>query len=235
MHLFRGSQLGEIRVTQGRGPIRGNLFRRHSDLAPPDEIRINDTRITGLGDARGVIRWIYTDASIGEVSEVFELDNQYVIMVVTGKVDEGIADLEDVRPQLEIKVKNQAKGEVIIERLNALEGTLDEIADAYGEDANVYSSADLKLSANSLPSVGFAPVSIGVAFSLTDGQRSAPIKENAGVVIIEMQALTRAPEIADYTIYANQVEQQRNGRVSFLISEAIRDHANIIDERYKFF
>ncbi|MFC2126184.1 SurA N-terminal domain-containing protein [Bacteroidota bacterium] len=198
-------------------------------------IGINDLRITGLGDARGVIRWAYADAVVGEVSDVFELDNQYVIMVLTGREDEGFADLEDVRSQIEIKVKNQAKGDVIIERLQKLEGTLDEISDAYGDDANVYSSPDLKLNSNSLPSVGFAPNAVGIAFSLKDGQRSAPIKETDGIVIIEMEALTRAPDIADYTIYANQVEQRRNGRVSYLVSEAIRENANIIDERYRFF
>jgi len=200
-----------------------------------EDIGISDRSIAGLGDARGVIRWAFTDASVGEVSEVFELDNQYVIMVLTATVDKGYADLEDIRSELEVKVKNQAKGDVIISRLQELEGTLDEIASGYGVDANTYTSADLKLSASSLPSVGFAPQAVGIAFSLNDGQRSAPIKENDGIVIIEMQALTKAPEIADYTIYGTQVEQRRSSRMSYLVSEAIRENANIIDERYRFF
>ena len=175
------------------------------------------------------------DASVGEVSEIFELDNQYVIAVLTEKIDEGLADLEDVRLEIETKVRNQFKGDYILEKLKGIEGTLGEIAIEYGDDARILTTSDLKLNTNSLPSVGFAPVAIGTAFSLTEGERSEPIKENDGIVVIELEAITSAPEIADYTAYTNQLLQRRNARISYLVSEAIRNNANIVDERYKFF
>jgi peptidyl-prolyl cis-trans isomerase D len=199
------------------------------------EIKKEDRRISGLGDAREIIRWAFLDASLNEVSHVFELEDQYVIAVLTDKTEEGQADLEDVRVQILPVVKNNKKAEYIIEKLNQLEGSLEEIAEQYGTDANVYEAFDIKLSSNSMPNVGFAPIAVGTVFSLEEGETSKPIEENDGVIMIQLNSLIKAPEIADYTSYKNQIEQRRSNRTSYLLSETIKEYSDIVDERYKFF
>jgi peptidyl-prolyl cis-trans isomerase D len=201
-----------------------------------EKIGKNDQRISGLGDAREIIRWAFVDASIGEVSDVFELEENYVVALLTERISEGNASLNDVRDQILPKVKNQFKAEIIKQRIETLEGsTLDEIAQKYGEDASVFSNSELKLSTNALPSVGFAPNAVGTAFSLEEGEISKPVEENDGVVLIQLNSLMPSPEIADYTGYENQIQQRRAGQASYQISEAIRENADIVDERYKFF
>jgi peptidyl-prolyl cis-trans isomerase D len=86
-----------------------------------------------------------------------------------------------------------------------------------------------------LPSIGFAPLAVGTAFSLESGQKSAPVVEENGVVVIEMINMTQAPEIADYSTYKNQLEQRNSGRVSYNAGEAIKEKADIKDLRYRFF
>src|SRR5690606_24001683 len=56
----------------------------------------NARNINNLTGAREVVRWAFTDASVGDVSEIFELDNAYVVALVTGKTEEGYAELKDV-------------------------------------------------------------------------------------------------------------------------------------------
>ncbi len=116
-----------------------------------------------------------------------------------------------------------------------MSGSLDEIASAYGDDARVYTNSTLKLSSNTLPSVGFVPAAIGRAFGLKDGERTKPFAEETGVLIIEMIALTKAGTIADYSTYKNQLEQQMENRASFSSSEAIRKFADIKDRRYRYY
>jgi peptidyl-prolyl cis-trans isomerase D len=200
-----------------------------------EKIGKNERRISGLGDAREVIRWAFVDASIGEVSEVFELEDSYVIAALTDKTEEGPATLEDVRDQIYPKVKNELKADIIRQRISTLEGTIEEIAEQYGEDASVFSNSDLKLSATALPSVGFAPKAVGIAFALNEGEISEPIEENDGIVVIQLNALIRSPEIADYTSYKNQLKQRRANQASYQVGEIIREYADIVDERYKFF
>ncbi len=195
----------------------------------------NDRRFNDVGNARSVIQWAYNDGEIGDISEVKELDDQYIVVVLTKITEEGSASVEDVKEQIEPKVKNEKKGSIIIEKLNAMSGTLDEMSENYGSDARVYNSSDLKFSTNSLPSVGFAPVSIGKTFALASGERTKPIQEENGVLIIEMINLTQAPEIADYAPYKSQIEQRATSRASFNAGEAIKKDANIKDLRYRFF
>lgn len=200
------------------------------------EIQNSDRRISGLGDAREIVRWAFVDASVNQVSDVFELEDQYVIIVLSKKTSAGFASVDNIRIELTLKVKNELKGNYIIQKLQESNSTtLDEFAEYYGNDANVYSNSELKLNSNSLPSVGFAPKTIGKAFSLNDGEISSPIKENDGVVIIQVNLLIKAPEIADYTSYKNQLFQRKSSRTSYLTSETIKEYSNILDERYKYF
>lgn len=194
-----------------------------------------DRRITGLGDARQIVQWLYRDASVGKVSDVFDLDDEYIIAVMTGKVDEGYRSLEEVKEEILPIVRNEIKGSKIIEKLNALSGTIEEVAAAFGNDASVLRTSDLRLNANSMNSIGFDPAAVGSAFALESGARSKAIAFDNGVAIFEMQNRTTAPTLGDYTIYKNQLEQTARSRATFGIAEAIKDAASIKDERYKFY
>ena len=112
---------------------------------------------------------------------------------------------------------------------------MDEIAKAFGNDATVNSTSDLKLNSNSLPSVGLDAKAVGVAFSLENGKRSKPFAGENGVLIIETQNKTLAPAIGDYTMFKNQLLQGLNGKSSFGIAQAIKEVSKIEDSRYKFF
>ena len=85
-----------------------------------------------------------------------------------------------------------------------------------------------------MPTVGFDPKSVGVAFSLENGARSKPFAGENGVVLIEMQNKTIAPAIADFTVYKTQLLQTARNQ-SYNIAEAIKGKSDIVDERYKFY
>ncbi len=198
-------------------------------------ILAGDRRIGTVGEARQVIQWLFRDASKGDVSQVFDLDDQNVVAVMTGEVDKGYKRFESVKEEILPSVRNEAKGKIIIEKLSKAKGTLEEVAKSFGTDANVYSSSDLKLSSNALPTVGFDPQAVGLAFSLENGKRSAPAAGENGAIIIELQNKTLAPSVADYSSYKTQLEQSNVNRNSIGISEAIKENSNIIDKRYKFY
>ncbi|HTE34807.1 MAG TPA: peptidylprolyl isomerase [Chryseolinea sp.] len=194
-----------------------------------------DRRIGTLGEARQVVQWLFRDASKGDVSTVFNLDDQNVVAVMTTKVDKGYKPLETVKDEIAPVVRNTAKGKIITDKLATAKGSLEEIAQAYGSDANVYTSSDLKLNSNALPTVGFDPTAVGLAFSLENGKRSAPHAGENGVIIMELQNKTIAPALADYSTNKNQIAQANINRNSSGIGEAIKENSNIVDKRYKFY
>ena len=198
-------------------------------------VRKNDRRITGITEGRNIVYWAYNSASLGDISEVFEIDDQYVIAALTEEQEEGAAELESVRFEITKKVRDQKKSKIITDKLNGLSGSLDEIASAYGEGAKVYNMPALKLSSNSLKSVGLAPEAVGTIFSMENGETTKPFAVDNGVLIVEMVNKLDAPEISDYESYRTQVLQQRQGRIAYGVDQTIKDLAEIKDDRYKFF
>lgn len=198
-------------------------------------IGAGDRRIGTLGEARQIVMWLFRDASTGKISQVYDLQDQNVVAVMTGEVKKGYRPLDQVKDQITALVRNEVKGKVIAEKLKGLKGTLEEVAAGFGSDANVYNSSDLKLSGNSLPTVGFDPQAVGAAFALENGKRSQPVTGDNGVVIVELQNKTIAPALNDYAAYKTQLEQNSQNRSSFSIAEAIKEKSDIEDKRYKFF
>lgn len=207
---------------------RLNVFEANSLTA-------GERRIGTLGDARQVVQWLFRDASEGEVSDIFDLQDRYVIAVMTGETEKGYKPLESIADEIRPEVRKKVVGKIIIDKLKGASGTLEEMATAYGEDANVYTSSDLKLSSNNLPTAGFEPQAVGVAFGLENGKRSEPFGGENGVLLIELQNKTIAPEIADYSAYKLAIQQQYQQTNTYNIAEAIRDAAEIEDQRYKFY
>ncbi len=199
------------------------------------DVRKNDRRMNTFPDARNVIMWMFNDASVGSVSQVFELDNEYVVAVLTEKTEAGLASVDKVREQVTREVIKEKQGDMIIQKLKDLSGNLDEIASAYGEDANVYSSSSLSLNANTLPTVGAAPKAIGAVFALEEGERTSPVKGDNGVVILELMALTEPPSSTDIATYQDQVLQRRTESTSYYLLEAIKEFSEIEDNRVKFY
>jgi peptidyl-prolyl cis-trans isomerase D len=198
-------------------------------------VTASERRVGTLGEARQIVQWLFRDAKKGKISEVFDLQDQYVVAVMTGEIEEGYKPLEVVKDEITPEVRKQVKGKTIVEKLKSASGSLEDIAKAYGADANVYTSNDVKLNSTSLPTAGFEPVAIGTAFSLENGKRTEPFAGENGVLIIELQNKTIAPAIADYTAYRAPLEQNSQNRSSYSIAEAIKENAKIEDKRYKFY
>ncbi|MEL6152890.1 MAG: SurA N-terminal domain-containing protein, partial [Bacteroidota bacterium] len=56
-----------------------------------------NTHVGMLPQARVLVRWLHNDASVGQVSPVFELDDKYVVALMTGRTPAGTASLDQVR------------------------------------------------------------------------------------------------------------------------------------------
>ncbi|WP_236705084.1 SurA N-terminal domain-containing protein [Hymenobacter sp. AT01-02] len=62
--------------------------------------------VNNLQGARQLVRWAYgfnpegTPTQVGDVSEVFEIGDQYVIAVLTGERTKGVADVASVKPEV---------------------------------------------------------------------------------------------------------------------------------------
>jgi peptidyl-prolyl cis-trans isomerase D len=197
-------------------------------------IGTDERRVGNLGEARQVVQWLFKDADVNDVSEVFDLQDKYAVAIVTAETKKGYKPLETVKEEITPEARKQVKGRLIIDKLKGMKGTLEEVANQYGTEATVNTSNDLKLNSNNLPQAGRDPIAVGLAFSLENGKRTAPLAGENGVFIIETQNKTTAPEIADYSTYKTTLEQNSVSR-NYNVGEAIKEYAKIEDKRYKFY
>ena len=193
-----------------------------------------DNHIGELGTARQIVQWVYREGKVGKVSTVFDLNDMHVVAIMTNEVEPGYKPFDAIKEDIRPAVVNELKGKVIIEKLKKQAGgTLEEMASAYGNDANVYTKSDLKLNDNSMTSLGYDPKSIGFVFSLPNGKRSEPVAGENGVAIFELQNKTVAPDLTDLTSYKDQLKQNAYNASSMNIAEAIKEKSDIQDQRFK--
>ncbi|MEA5141379.1 peptidylprolyl isomerase [Arcicella rigui] len=201
-----------------------------------DKILEGSTSFNNLQNAREIVRWAFDDErSIGDVSKVFQNDNQYIVALLTASTDAENVKIDDFREELTAGVRADLKAEKITEKLAGISGTLEQIAQKYGAGALVETANDITLAQGVLTSAGADPTALGKAFGLKVGKRSKPFKGEGGVFIMETIKSTPAPAIADLTIYKNSAKMLAAQRTSFYINEAIKENAKIVDNRAKFY
>jgi peptidyl-prolyl cis-trans isomerase D len=196
----------------------------------------SSTNVNTLQNAREIVRWAFNDdTKMEQVSPVFEMDEQYVVAILTGKSEKSTPTINDFRDELTLKVRNAAKAEQITKKLSTIQApTLDAIAQKYGAGALVESANDISLATGFLTSAGLDPIALGRGFGLKTGKKSKVFTGENGVFIMEKITETPAPAIADYSMYKANL-QSKNFQASFLLNEAIRENAKVVDNRAKFF
>jgi len=203
-----------------------------------DRISENARSINNLSNAREIVRWAFDDGTeVGDGShKVFEQDNQYIVAYLTAKSDKDKPSINDFRDDLSMMVRNEIKGQKIMERLKNIKGgSLEQMAQNYGAGALVEQVLDQNLAAGMLNTAGPDAVALGRISGMKVGKRSKPFVGDNGVFIVEKTGQLNAPALADYSSYKNQIAAMATQRTSFYINEAIKENAKLVDKRYKFY
>jgi peptidyl-prolyl cis-trans isomerase D len=209
--------------------------QQNVNIYDQNDVASSERYIGNLGDAREIVTWLYRDGKVGKVSNVFNLDRDYVVAVMTGKSDGGYRQLDDkLKAEITVIVKKEKQGQEIIKKLSG-EGSLEDLANAFPRDAVVGSSSDVKLNSQQIQNIGYDPIAIGRSFSVDNGKRTKPFAGESGVSVIEVQNKTVAPGMGDYSLFKNQLQQAAAARGGLEIAEAIKDKADIEDRRYKIY
>lgn len=217
-----------------RNQFTENATDKGFRILQANNVDASSRNLNNIANAREVVIWAFGEASVGEVSSVFELDNSYVVATLVSRKEEGEAKLEDVKDQVKQLVMNDKKAAMIQEKL-AGKTTLEEMK-ALFPDASLNDVPGLRLSTSVLPGIGFAPKAIGTLFGLkSSGQITKPVQEDIGIIVSKLNSLTPATEIGDYTSYQAQLSQAASQRMTYQIMMALQELAKVKDYRYKYF
>jgi len=193
-----------------------------------------DRNINGIENSREIVRWAY-EAQKGDVSKVFELDNKYIVAVLTNIKEKGVLPLEEVKQQVEAEAKKQKKAEQFIAKLEkARNGSKD-----LGEVA-----AKISLPLESAANVNFSspvllgqsePSLVGKIIVSSNNTIIGPFKGEGGVYLVQVDLKTDAKPLEDFKTVINQLQPSLASRVDYAVFEALKDIADVKDNRAKFF
>ena len=139
-----------------------NATEKGYRIIQANNVDATSRNLNNITDARQVVIWAFSEASEGEVSTVFELNNSYLVASLVSKKEEGEAKLEDVKDQVKQLVMNDKKAALIQEKLKG-KTTLEQMKAVF-PDASINEVPGLRLSDSVIPGVGFAPKAIGTIF-----------------------------------------------------------------------
>ena len=192
-----------------------------------------DYSLPGINDARQAIRWAF-NADKGEVSEIFTLDNSFVVAALDNIVKEGYAPLDQVKDALAIQVRNDKKAEKIIADLKAKNiNTLAGYAEAM--KAQVDSAKFISFSTPSIAGVGYEPVLSALAPTAENGKLVGPVKGVRGVYVFTVTDKTVSQQPFDEQTEARKIQQNYSYLINSRLMEVLRDKADIKNTMIRFF
>jgi len=207
----------------------------HLQLRVMPQMYENTYYIPGLENARSIVRWAFKSSTdVGTVSNVFDLEGQYAVAVVTKKVDAGIPSLEEVKDRIKPFVINQVKGRYLAQEMKKYHGNLDKLATAFKTEKQ--SMDNLTFNSRNIVGFGMEDKVIGTVFGMKDKTVSQPIAGNAAAFVVSLDALQKAGKLPNYKAfispYLNEFKQRVMQDYPYV---AIKDAANIEDNRITFY
>ncbi|MBN1790561.1 MAG: SurA N-terminal domain-containing protein [Bacteroidales bacterium] len=200
------------------------------NLAPMDK-KVND-----LESARSLVNWAYK-AEEKDISPVFKFGERYVVAVVDKVREEGPVPLKDIRADVENRVRQQKKAESLVASLAAKKAdakTIEDLAKSLGLQPEPV--ANLRFTSSSLGNAGIEPNVIAAATALEKGVVSDPIIGENGVYVLAVNNITEPSETdVNKDLARNYVERNYSANVNYVAYEALKELAEIRDNRREFY
>jgi peptidyl-prolyl cis-trans isomerase D len=203
------------------------------NFVPDVTITSNDPTVGMIKNSRPVVRWAFQSGK-GDVSDILECNDVFVVAVNQGTLPEGYRSLASVTPMLKSELIAEKKGEKIVADLTAKNLTsLEAYADAIGVSENEVSY--ITFDTPRITGIGMEP-KLNAAVSLAkEGQLSAPIAGENGVYVF--QVVSRSQNETPYN-EADQIKALDNTNLYRLSYQAIQyliNKADIKDNRVRFY
>lgn len=200
-----------------------------------DDIRPMDNTIVGIDNPRGIIQWAFAERTKeGSISQIFDLDGRFVVARLAAVKEDGIPDLDDIRDEITTIAISEKKAQMLIDEFNNAQGAnlADKAASLGLEVTNI---ENIRFTTNNLQGFGAEPAVVGGAFALEPNTLSNPVKGNAGVFMIEITQKTPATEPESIATQQNQLINTFRNRVPNEAFRALRESADINDNRHMFY
>ena len=197
------------------------------------DITYDQRTIPGLENPIRMITWAF-NAEDGEISSIFSLNEQYIVAALTEVKEEGYADFETVRSEIEVAVLKQKKGEALKEQLEEKKNnasSLDQIASA--ENLNVKEASQVQFANAFIPGIGLEPFIVGTAMHLPLETIAGPYAGENNVFLLNVTNRDENAGNTSLQATTNRLNNMIQSRTERSAYNALLEEADIEDNRLK--
>ena len=210
--------------------LRQSAQEQGLNVTPAFGLNVNADKINDLKNSRGIVRWAF-EAKEGQLSDVFECGDQFVVAALTEVNDGEYRTINEVRMELQMQATADKKAEYLMAQLKGVT-TLEQAAEIF--DAEIQTAEDITLASTRLGAAGIEPAVIGAALALENNTTSAPVKGNVGVYMVRIGEKT----VTEGELNATQEIANLNMRTSYSVPyqaiALIEENAEVEDNRARF-
>jgi hypothetical protein len=199
------------------------------------KLRKMDNYIAGLNNPRQIIIWSFReDTEAGYVSEVFDLEGQFVVAVVSQVGEEGYPPLDEVKTRLNSAVYNDLRGKIILKEMETYNNNMETLADQkeYIKDE----MPALTFASRNIKGFGTENEIIGTVFGMNNNEITGPVVGNGGVFVLKLNNMVVAKEKQSYLETIKTLQQAWTAQLDQgIATRALENASEIVDNRYLFY
>tara|TARA_B110000003_G_scaffold276446_1_gene322958 strand:+ start:7999 stop:10161 length:2163 start_codon:yes stop_codon:yes gene_type:complete len=194
---------------------------------PAIGLKIMDDRVPGLpGNQRQIITWAFSsDSKVGNIKR-FDIDNGYVVAILTNKTYEGLMSSSKAINRVRPTLLNMKKAEIIKDKM--IGSSLNEIANT--NNVSLKQMDNIALKSPSITGVGFEPKVVGAMYYAKENQLFNKVDGNKGVFAFVVTKKEKASELPNYDTYRQRLSQERKNKVANIF-KALKKKSSIEDSR----
>ena len=198
-------------------------------------MRTTTNYITGISNPRQIVRWAFDEnTKVGDMSSIFDLDDMYVVAVLTKAVEEGDAPYQDITERYEYVIKKEKKGAMLAEQAKAYGTDYQKMIDNLkGEKTTV---DNVTFEGRGFGNFGVEDKVIGTVIGMKEGEVSEPIIGGNGLYVVKVVKETPAATTTDYSnIQREQRSKFNNQILNNAVYSALKDMTKIEDNSILFY
>jgi len=173
------------------------------------------------------------EAETGQIGDVIELDDKFVLLKVTDVKPEGYRPFDEVKSQIRPQVELQKKKAVQTRRMrNAYQQSgFQQLPQTLG--TQMRSESNVTFSTETVPGVGSDPAFSGTVFGLEEGETSGVVEGENAAFVVRVTTMQEPSQLtaAKRQQIRQQLMKQRRKEVSQQWIAALKEDATIKDQR----
>lgn len=198
-------------------------------------LRTNTNYITGISNPRQIVRWAFDkETNVGDMSSIFDLDDMYVVAVLTKAVKEGNTPYEDIAERYQFVIKKEKKGAMLAEQAKTYGTDYQKMIDNLKGEKTIVDN--VTFDGRGFGNFGVEDKVIGTVIGMKEGQTSEPIIGGNGLYVVKVTKETPAATTTDYSNIVREYRTRYNNQIlNNSAYSALKDNVKIEDNSILFY